>query len=99
MTTFLIKIPPLKKSCYNNEVRYYIDNFYVEPVHFGGEFKGKWKYNLGVDYPKSYSNAVIKYFKNVKLGILNVCDNFVKDDFIIKSVDENKLYLIDSVCV
>ena len=57
----------------------------------------KWNNKLGIDYPKSYPNAVVKYFKGAKLSVLNICDNFVSYDFIMQSVDEDKIYLIADV--
>lgn len=50
-----------------------------------------------VEYPKSYSNAVVKYFKGVKLPVLNISDNFINTNFSITQLDDNKLYLIDDV--
>ena len=97
MTLHNVKNPPIPKSYYNSDNLNIIDNYYPEVVHFGNEFKKNWKYKIGCDYPKSYSNAVSKYFRGVKLGILNVCDNFVEDEFIIKKVDDDKFYFIDGI--
>lgn len=97
MSVYQVKCGSIKKSYYNNPVRHLVDNYHPEPVHLAISNKKKWTEKISVDYPKSYSNAVVKYFDDVKLPVLNVCDNFVKDDFIINSVDKNEVYLIADV--
>ena len=55
----------LKKSCYNNKMRHFVDEYYPEPVHLSFSTTKKWSVKLGIDYPKSYPNAVVKYFKDI----------------------------------
>ena len=74
-----------------------MDEYQVEPVHFGGNVNGKWKYKIGADCPKSYSNAIVKYFKDVKIGVLSIFDDFIKDEFIINEVFDDRYYLIDRI--
>ena len=87
----------LKKSCYNNKMRHFVDEYYPEPVHLSFSTTKKWSVKLGIDYPKSYPNAVVKYFKDNKLPVLNICDDLIDTDFIITEVEEDKIYLIDDV--
>lgn len=58
----------------------------IEPVHVGGiETDNKYKYILGADCPKSYSNAMCKYFKDVKIGVLSMFDNYTEHQCILKT--------------
>ena len=87
----------IPKSSYNNYVKNFVDNYAIEPLHFGRDVIGKWKYKIGADCPKSYSNGVLKYFKDNKIGVLSIFDNFVEDQCILTEVNDDRYYLIESI--
>ena len=101
MKMFKLLNGEIPKSYYNNEVMGLIDNYYIEPCHFGSdnysELYKNYKYKIGGDCPKSYSNGIYNNFKGVKIPVLSIFDNFIKKDFIINEIYTNLLYLIDSV--
>ena len=86
------------KSSYNTNTRDLIDQYQIEPVHIGGlKSNKKWKYKIGGDCPKSYSNAIIKYFKNKKIGVCSMFNNYIEDVRILDSVTDDRYYLIDGI--
>ena len=84
MELYKCKFGEIPKSYYNNEIRGYVDNYYIEPIHFGSDFMDEYKYKIGGDCPKSYANGVCKRFKGVKLPVLTIFDNFISKNLLLQ---------------
>lgn len=74
------------KSSYSISDRELCDTQCIEPVHIGIEPVGKGKYKMGANCPKSYSNAIVKYFKEDTLGVVNMFENYTDDKCILNWV-------------
>lgn len=70
-----------KKVMVNASVYYKISN---------GKEKWLW-------YSKSYSNGIIDFFKDKKIGVVNMFENYVEDKRILTCVSDDRYYLIGGI--
>ena len=87
----------LSKSSYSLQMRDMVDQYQAKPIHFSRKCNKKYRYKIGADCPKSYSNAIVKYFKDAKIGVCNMFENYTEDIRFLKEVDEDRYYLIDAI--
>ena len=87
----------LDKSSYNKKVLEKIDDYTPTPLHYGNYCSGKYKYDTALDGKFCYT-LVMHSFKNEKIPVITIGDNWVKESFdiSIENISElkNGRYLI-----
>ena len=72
----------LEKSYYNEKVLEKIDEWYPAPLHFGVKNNGMYNYKYGFDRKFCYT-MVLRDFKNEKVPVITIADNWVEKQFLI----------------